>query len=169
MRHILKRITGAARTHALRLGRLLSGQHIYNVYAAEYLHTSYEDPKCPSYWHGSGCYDIDVYAVCYHLWSVIARSEAEAAALGEQFAREDAENSGEPFELLGTTLSQTGDALARECGAVVGCDSAYDDGEDIVWRDCEPDDATLDDALKAFALKERRRRHTLERRRQWAC
>ena len=51
-------------------------------------HSSYEDPKCPSRWHGSGCYDIDIYRWRYCHLRVCARNEREAEALFDSFRKD---------------------------------------------------------------------------------
>lgn len=48
-------------------------------------HYSYEDPKCPSEWLGSGCYDIDVETWCEPTVEVWANSFAEAEKLVEEY------------------------------------------------------------------------------------
>ena len=37
-----------------------------------------EDPKCPSYWRGSGCYDIDIHTWCDTEVEVWAETEEKA-------------------------------------------------------------------------------------------
>ena len=51
-------------------------------------HYTYEDPKCPSNWRGSGCYDIDVPCkrdVDVEVWSN-SYAEAEKLLLAYDYA-----------------------------------------------------------------------------------
>lgn len=45
----------------------------------------YEDPKCPSYWKGSGVYDIDKDVMVNAELSVIAESEKRAREIVEAY------------------------------------------------------------------------------------
>lgn len=50
-------------------------------------HYTIEDPKCPSDWHGSGCYDIDVQVYCdteLDVWAV-SKDQAEKLADGYDY------------------------------------------------------------------------------------
>lgn len=51
---------------------------VYDVYFVESLEDFYEDPRCPSAWRRSGCYDIAIYAHNQYRLIVCARSEKEA-------------------------------------------------------------------------------------------
>lgn len=48
-------------------------------------HYTVEDPKCPSQWRGSGCYDIDVDTWCDVELEVWAESESSARSLAEEY------------------------------------------------------------------------------------
>lgn len=50
-------------------------------------HYTIEDPKCPSEWRGSGCYDIDVQVYCdteLDVWAV-SKDQAEKLAAGYDY------------------------------------------------------------------------------------
>lgn len=69
----------------LRQWRLrLLPQQVFYVILAEGQHDSYEDPRCPWDWRGSGCYDIDLYNWKYTYYAVCARDLIEARELMEK-------------------------------------------------------------------------------------
>jgi len=48
-------------------------------------HTMVEDPKCPSYWKGSGCYDMEWPGWCFVDLVVSAESEEVAKSMAAQY------------------------------------------------------------------------------------
>ena len=58
---------------------------IFAIYCSEEITESYEDPRCPSRWRGSGCYDIEVYTLRARLCLVTARDEREAINIREKY------------------------------------------------------------------------------------
>lgn len=58
---------------------------IYAIYTTETVTSSYEDPRCPWEWRGSGCYDIDVYTLNARAGLVTARDASEARKVREKY------------------------------------------------------------------------------------
>ncbi|MBQ3996667.1 MAG: hypothetical protein II637_01360 [Bacteroidales bacterium] len=57
----------------------------FEVYVHVDGHYSYEDPKCPIYWRGFGCYNIEVDTWCDTELEVWANSEEEARKFAEEY------------------------------------------------------------------------------------
>lgn len=74
----------------------------FEVYFVEYLQYSYEDPKCPYAWKGSGCYDIEIYANSKYKLTVCARNEKEASDYTiQEYMKADGD-----YEILGILKSK---------------------------------------------------------------
>lgn len=57
----------------------------FKVNVIVYGHYTIEDPKCPSGWRGSGCYDIEIETWCDPELEVWAHSEEEAEKFAEEY------------------------------------------------------------------------------------
>lgn len=156
------------------LGRVILALLPYRTYdllIAVPRHTTYEDPKCPSRWKGSGCYDIDLYGWQYFHLKVCARTELEVLdafrthqeslyketykdtferykeySFAESSAREHAEDASyADCEILAVIPCPENDGLTPL--HVEECKSHASD-----WSSSE-DECLLEDALKFFNLK----------------
>lgn len=94
-------LSGAAGILAGRVKDILHPLKVYDVYFVEDLEHVYEDPRCPSQWRGSGCYDITIYAQNQYRLIVCARNEQEAV----EYAVEDYMSRTGDYTILGVLRS----------------------------------------------------------------
>lgn len=160
MKDFLTNIADTIRVSLSRLHRRLSGQRAYDIFVAEYLRSSYEDPRCPSYWHGSGCYDIEVYATRFHRWTVTATCEQQAEKVYSDYL---ASLGRSPYDdetrVLGVMRNTDCDPLDFAPGEMVGSDQTPVHDDDLEWSN-DDSDVDLDDAINAFMPQPRIRMRT---------
>lgn len=93
-----------------------------------------EDPHCPSYWRGSGCYDIEVPTWCDLEVEVWAHSEEEARKFALDYEYDDPATiiEIEVIQVERVTFVADLDRDEEEAG-VIDCIT-------YKWRENEPDE-----------------------------
>lgn len=88
--------------------------NIYHVYLKAYGHVWYQDVNCPTYWLGSGVYDVDVEVEvpidCY----VAADTEERAKELAEEYDYDPSEFTLDDVEVEDIELVKTGEEDPEE-------------------------------------------------------
>lgn len=110
--------------------------NLYHVFTADIIEDAYEDPDCPSYWRGSGCYDISIYNFEYHRFTVAAQSGQEAVAFLEN----------EHHAIVGWGLEVEGCA-AQDAGVIEDFGKYVDDN---AWTEHEPQLLPLSEIIFEF-------------------
>lgn len=115
----------------------------YTITAQLRAHYTVEDPKCPSYWRGSGVYDIEVPCTVDIRAEVVAESEDDAVDMvldydyyGDRDNPYDVEFDDDP-KILSVDLNEEDyDDKAGIDIYYVSCDEIYDDrdAEDEDWE-----------------------------------
>lgn len=100
-------------------------------------HYTIEDPQCPSYWKGSGCYDIDVPASADLEVEVWAETEVQARKYALEYEYNDTSSSVELDAVRVESVNFVEDLLDRdqeEAGVIEPVnfywDENYDEGPD---------------------------------------
>ncbi len=116
-----------------------------------------ESPSCPSYWRGSGCYDVDVYNVLFARCDVSAEDPKQAIDILFRYAANNI-NYGTTESMKVIKCEEIEDEEYDEA-CMVEWDDAWLNDPDELWSSSEPDiDAmTEDDVEEAFHYQDERR------------
>lgn len=95
-----------------------------------------EDPHCPSYWRGSGCYDIEVPTWCDLEVEVWAESEEQAKKLAEEYDGYVDEWDGVQIEVVTVDSVKFVKVLEGRDEEEIGIIEDFT----INWRENEPDE-----------------------------
>ena len=119
--------------------------------------SSCESPSCPSYWRGSGCYDVDVYNVLFARCDVSAADTKQAIEIAYQYACKNIDYGA--TESMKVIECEEFEDEEYDEACMVEWDDAWLSDPDEMWGSEEPDiDAmTEDDVEEAFHYQDERR------------